>query len=260
MIGYLSYTEENKGWEVGVRKILGQPFLEARLGPGKRLAERFFAKRAARALARAGVRTAVFPRDYPHQEIFAKYGILPVDVLPLYRRMAPLIVRRKMSRQGLSPSTTTVAVAAERMTAEIGKLVTELALQVRYVMLTASGAEEFCQSLQREYGVSVLQNPAPRQIQRADVLLLLSPPSGGIGAENAVTLHLYDGDCVLRRNGVAFSLPPRMMGEVEENCNFSQLLAVLSGNGILQNDQIPIMEVDITGKNYYNANTVNNIE
>jgi len=256
MVGYISYTPENKGWEVARRRLVGTAFLEARLGQSRRLTERFCAARAARAMARAGVRSAVFPTGFPHQDLFLRRGILPVDTLPLYRRMAPLIVKRRMGQLGLSPGTTTVAVVAERMTEELRETVTELALQVRYVMLALeTPAEDFCDMLKREYGISVLQQPTKRQLRQADVLLLLRPWEEE--GTNSLVLYLYDGQRVLWRNGVTFALPRRLMGEVEENCCLPQLLTVLCAGGILQNYQIPIIDVDITGKSYYNADIVN---
>ena len=50
------------------------------------------------------------------------------------------------------------------------------------------------------------------------------------------------------------------MEEVEENCNLPQLLTVLLLGGMLQNYQIPIIDVDITGKSYYNADIVYNAD
>lgn len=256
MLGYISCTPENKNFTIARRRLAGAQFIEARLGQGRRFLQRHYAARAARALSRMGVRQAVFPVDYPHEDLFVRRGILPVDTLPLYRRMTPLIVKRRMGQLGLSPGTTTVAVVAESLNGELEKIVTDLALQVRYVMLSLQvPAEAFCQGLKREYGVSVVQQPARRQLRQADVLLLFRPWEEG--AQNSVVLHLYDGERVLWRNAVSFTLPRRLMGEVEENCNFPQLLTVLLVGGILQNYQIPIIDVDITGKSYYNADIVN---
>lgn len=260
MVGYISYTKESKGLLLRKRRVAGLMLLEAQLGKENRLLERLYARRAAREMARRGIREAVFPVDYPHGDLFARRGILPVDLLPLHRAMAPLVVKSRMNRMGLSAGTTTAAVAAERMTAEVGKIVRELALSTRYVMLDAPGAEEFCYGLQREYGVSVILSPRRRQLEEADALLLLKPPEEGMRLKQPILLHLYDGERVLRRNGVDFALPRRLSEQVEENCCQNQLVRLLLGEGMLQNYQIPIIEVDITGKSYYNASTVNNIE
>lgn len=255
MVGYISYTPDNRGCTIARRRLLGAQFMEARLGEDHRLFQRHYAARAARALSRTGVRQAVFPLNYPHEDLFIRRGILPVDTLPLYRRMAPLIVKRRMGQLGLSPGTTTVAVVAEGMTGELERIVTDLALQVRYVMLSLQiPAEAFCEGLKREYGVSIVQQPPRRQLKQADVLLLFRPWEEG--GQGSVVLHLYDGERVLWRNGISFALPRRLMEEVEENCNLPQLLTVLLLGGMLQNYQIPIIDVDITGKSYYNADIV----
>ena len=115
-------------------------------------------------------------------------------------------------------------------------------------------AEAFCEGLKREYGVSIVQQPPRRQLKQADVLLLFRPWEEG--EQGSVVLHLYDGERVLWRNGISFALPRRLMEEVEENCSLPQLLTVLLLGGMLQNYQIPIIDVDITGKSYYNADIV----
>jgi len=260
MVGYIVYTEENRGLRLKRRRIGGVVLLEVSLGKGGRLRERMNARRAAKELAKRRIREAVFPVDYPHGDLFARKGILPVDTLPLYRAMAPEIVKQRLRQLEFSAATTTAAITAERMTAEVGTILRELAMMVRYVMLSADGGEELCAQLRREYGVSVIRQPQSSRIDGADVLLLLRPPEKELKQENPVLLHLYDGERVLQRNGITFSLPRRLLEQVEENCDQKQLLQVLLREGMLQNYQIPIMEVDIPKKSYYNASTVNNIE
>ncbi len=258
MVGYISYTKENRGLTIKRRRISGLVLLEVQLGREGKLSERFQARRAAKHLQRRGIREAVFPTDYPHQDLFIRRGIFPVETLHLYRAMAPLVVKKRMAALGLSGGTTTAAIAAQRMTGEVGEILRTLALAVRYVMLSAEGGEAFCERLRREYGVSVIRQMELEQMAGADVLLLFRSPE--TEPHNPVVLHLYDGECVLERNGVDFSLPRGILEQVEENCSQKQLLAVLLREGVLQNYQIPIMEVDIPEKSYYNASTINNIE
>lgn len=257
MVGYISYTKENKHLAMKRRRIGGLVLLETQLRKELRPVERLQAARAARMLAKRGVRSAVFPTDYPHEDIFARCGIFPVEILPLHRAMAISVMKRKMAALGCTPGTTTAAVAAERVTGEVERLLRDLALSVRYVILAGEGGEECCRHLQREYGVSVLRRTG-NTLPEADVLLLLRPPEGRV--ENPIVLHLYDGERMLRRNGVAFALPGPLQEQVEENCTQEQLLSALLQAGMLQTYQIPIMEVDIPEKSYYNASTINNIE
>ena len=259
MIGYISYTEETKTWSVAEKNLLGLRFLQVTLPGGRKLLGKWYAARAARAMEKLRIRQAVFPCDFPWQDLFIRRGVLPVDTLPFHRRMAPQVVKKAMADRGLSPGSSTVAVVGERMTGELEKILTELALQMRYLTLSVPyGGEDFCQSLRREYGVSVLQSPGREQLAQAQALLLFAPWEGP--AENPVVLHLYDGERVTAHNGVTYGLPPKLEGELEENCCQEQVLAALLAAGILQNYQIPVIEVDIGGKSYYNASTMNNIE
>ncbi len=256
MLGYISYTEGRKRGEVLPRTICGQRFLEAALPKGRRWLGALEAGRLAKALGRRGVRQAVFPVDFPWGEAFARRGILPVDILPLHRAMAALVVRQRMGELGISPSSATVAVAAERMDGVLERVLTDLALHNRYLVLQIpAGADRFCAAMRREYGVSVLRTPTRRQMEQADALLLFSPVEG-LESRSPIQLRLYDGERVLRQNGVRFALPAKLGEEVEENCGAEQLLAVLLGAGILQNHQIPIQTVDSGQKSYYNAYTV----
>lgn len=260
MIGYIAYREDVKTWAVEEKNILGLRFLRLTLPKGRKVLGKLYANRAARAMGRLGVRQAVFPTDFPWEELFTRRGVLPVDTMPLYRRMAPLIVRKQMADLRLSPGNTTVAAVGDNLTGELGKILTELALQVRYLNISMKyGAEEFCHSLRREYGVSVLQRPTRAQLEAAQALLLFAPREE-LTCNNPIVLHLYDGERVLRRNGVVFGLPPKLEGEVEENCCREQVLSALLAAGILQNYQIPVLEVDKAGKSYYNADTMTNIE
>ena len=260
MIGYIAYRDDVKTWHVEERNLLGLRFLTAAIPRGRRILGKYCAARAARCLGRLGVRQAVFPSDFPWGALFARQGILPVDILPLCRRMMPVVVKRRLAEMGISPGRTTVAAVGENLTGEIGMILTELALQVRYLTVSMKyGAEEFCHSLRREYGVSALQRPTREQLAAADVLLLFSPRADLPGA-NPIVIRLYHGAEDLERLGASFALPPRLAGTVEENCRTDQLLCALLTAGILQNYQIPVREVDKGEKSYYNADTMTNIE
>ena len=153
MIGYIAYREDVKTWAVEEKNILGLRFLRLTLPKGRRVLGKHYAGRAARAMGKLGVRQAVFPTDFPWQDLFTRRGVLPVDTLLLYRRMAPQIVKKQMADLGLSPGSTTVAAVGDNLNGELGRILTELALQVRYLTVSMKyGAEEFCHSLRREYG------------------------------------------------------------------------------------------------------------
>ena len=256
MIGLIVFEEGARRGSLAEKTILGVRVVRAS-GPGRgSILGRLWARRLAAAMARRGVREAVYPCGFPWEGAFLRRGILPVDTVPLYRAMAPLTVRWAMARRGISPAAATAALVARGVGEDARRILTELALQVRYVMLCAAGGEDLCRSLQREYGVSVLRAPTRRQLAQAQVLVLLSPPPEGLAADAPVVLRLYEGSHGTEENDFRFGLPGLLEKEVEENCEKEQLLAALHRAGALKNEQIPIMEVDIRGKTLYNASIV----
>ena len=111
MYGYIVYAKDQRRGRLSPRNLLGLSVLEA-VVPERRIRGALAARRFAAAMRRAGVRQAVFPRDFPYGEYFVRRGILPVEVLELYRRMAPLMVRHRMSQLELSASAATAAKRA----------------------------------------------------------------------------------------------------------------------------------------------------
>lgn len=118
----------------------------------------------------------MFPVDFPYTALFLGQGICPVDTLPLRRALAAPLTRRKLESMGLGPTQAVVAVSAQRLIREAEDAVRSLALSFRYVLLSAgAGGEVLARELRREYGISLLLDPARDQLDRADALLLYAP-------------------------------------------------------------------------------------
>lgn len=149
---------------------------------------------AARQMRERGVRSAVFPVDFPYTALFLGQGICPVDTLPLRRALAAPLTRRKLESMGLGPTQAVVAVSAQRLIREAEDAVRSLALSFRYVLLSAgAGGEVLARELRREYGISLLLDPARDQLDRADALLLYAPRPD-LAGDNAVLWGLYPGE------------------------------------------------------------------
>ena len=194
----------------GERRLLGVPFLTLSMGQPPRphgpLARRR-ALLAARQMRERGVRSAVFPVDFPYTALFLGQGICPVDTLPLRRALAAPLTRRKLESMGLGPTQAVVAVSAQRLIREAEDAVRSLALSFRYVLLSAgSGGEVLARELRREYGISLLLDPARDQLDRADALLLYAPRPD-LAGDNAVLWGLYPGG-ELGRAACPWSCPP----------------------------------------------------
>ena len=233
MLGYIIYGDGPKKPELGERRIAGASFLSLRMGEARRPNSPFALRRATRGAAQlreAGARRAVFPVDFPYTALFIRQGVTPVETLPLRRALAGPLTRRRMEELGLSPTQAVVAVSADRMTREVSDTARSLALSFRYVLLSVrAGGEEFARSLRREYGVSLLLDPSPDQLNRADALLLFSPRED-LAQENRALCALYPGG-EAGRGCLPLCLPAGLAERLEPNCGQEQLSAALYALG-----------------------------
>ena len=195
MLGYIIYGEGPKRPELGDLQLSGGNFVTLRMGlearPNGPLA-RYRARQGARLLREAGARSAVFPVDFPYTAMFIRQGILPIDTLPLRRALAAPLTRRRLEAGGFQPTQAVVAIAGDRAVREVTECAKALALSYRYVLLSARGAENFSKSLRREYGISLLLDPSPDQLNRADALVLFSPRTD-LSQDNPILYALYPG-------------------------------------------------------------------
>lgn len=235
MLGYIIYGDGPKRPEIGERRLLGAPFLTLSMGQPARPQSPLARRRALAAAGRMrerGVRGAVFPVDFPYTALFLSQGICPVDTLPLRRALAAPLTRRKLEALGLGPTQAVVAVAADQLVREVEEAVRSLAVSFRYVLLDArAGGEALARELRREYGVSLLLDPARDQMDRADALLLYAPRPK-LAGDNAIVWGLYPGG-EIGRGRLPLPLPAALMDRVEPNCGREQLTAALFALGAL---------------------------
>lgn len=259
MLGYISYGDGLKRPVLERLQLQGCPFVGLRLPSGRRpegaLARRRAAA-AARALRSMGVRQAVFPMEFPYGSLFLRQGVTPVDPVPLRRALAAGLVQRELSRMGLDGAHGVIAVSGERMERPLMDTVRTLAIRYRYVILDVpSGGEEFARTLRREYGISLLLQPAAEQMERADALLLFSL-RGDLRGENPVCYALYPGG-EKGWEAVSYGLPAALREQSGSDCCREQLLAALWAAGVLSpEDILAEIDVDRTGKCLYNAKDI----
>ena len=237
MLGYIIYGDGPKKPELGESRLPGGTFTTLRMGqaahPNGPLALSR-ARKSARRLREAGVRSAVFPVDFPYTALFIRQGVCPVDTLPLRRALAAPLTRRRLEEKGLATTEAVVAIAGDRAGRELLETAKALALSYRYVLLSVRGGEEeFARSLRREYGVSLLLGPSKDQLEGAEALVLFDARTD-LSLGNPVALRLYDEEQALP----LLSLPPNLEGALPEGVNRGQLLAVLREAGALKREQI----------------------
>lgn len=233
MLGYVIYGEGPKRPETGFREIRGGRFSTLTVRAAARPFGLITRRRVESALLRwreTGVRRAVFPVDFPYAALALQAGIRPVDTMPLRRALAAPVTRIRLREMGLLPTEAVAAVAAEEVSEEVRRTVSELAGSCRYVMLSAGrGGEELAASLWRERGVSLLLQPTRQQLEQADALLLYAPRPE-LTLRNRVVYALYPGE---ERFQLPLLLPDRPENPVEDNCDREQLAAALYGMGAM---------------------------
>ncbi|MBE6910099.1 MAG: hypothetical protein E7474_11090 [Ruminococcaceae bacterium] len=110
---------------------------------------------AADALRRAPARVAVFPPDYAYRAAFARRGVAPAPLTPLYRATAVTLTRAYMAQRGVAPERATVAFAAREASPQLRALIGALAGEVRYMALCVPrGGEALARELRRSLGVA----------------------------------------------------------------------------------------------------------
>ena len=124
------------GEKNGARMLCGVRFDAAYASRGEGMLAALSAKRAAKYLQKHRVSYAVFPKDYPYAEVFARCGVLPPPEKPLRMAKAAEIIRRAMARLGLAPAR-------------------ELSKDVRYLALCAPNGERLARTLRWDCGASV---------------------------------------------------------------------------------------------------------
>ena len=239
MIGMIQWSGERKR-ELREDEVLHLRFLLAEIPRGERTPEGVLRKRvesAARRFRKVGVRRLVLPVEFPYGEQLEKYGLQAVSTLALRRQLGAEWVRAVMERVKLSPGRAKIAISARELTGELVRIVTELALRNRYLLLDLPrGGETLCRELRREYGASLLLAPSKGQLEEADLLLLFDPREELEGT-GQIVLPLYgeDASCF-----PPLVLPPDLEDGLPEGADRLQLLAALREGGVLHTGQIAL--------------------
>ena len=241
MLGLIHWAPPESGGRlrrtaVEERRILGVPFLWAGIPRGPRTPEAVARRRvtaAARRLRKLGAARLVLPEGFPYGAQLERAGVGPIATAPLRRLLAAELVRSAAAGKGPAAR---LAAAGDRLSGELARAVTELALGSRYVMVDVPfGAGELAARLRREYGVSLLLSPSREQLAEADVLALFDPRPD-LGETRGTVLRLWDEEAPLP----PLLLPPELERQLPQSCSRPQLLAALVEGGALRAGQITV--------------------
>ena len=195
-------------------------------GEGRRCA--LAARRAARFLARSGVRLAALPPDYPYAAAFSRLGIAQSDAGALYRACAAKIVRCALSSRGISPQTASVALLSRKPSAALDRAAHELCPCVRYLTLCVPNGEELARALRWQYGMAVR---LAREGEEVSATLAVS--FDGAPAARCPCLPLADGR-------LSVSLQAQIGGAEYTDV---PLLAAMKAADVLKADEIRVQRV-----------------
>lgn len=255
MVGLLLWKEERgekreRTVQVREQSVLRLRFQTAEILRTARTPEAVLRRRVTTALKRlrkAGVDRLVLPEEFPFGDLLEKLELQPVSTVPLRQALAADWVRWLLAERDTASAR--VAVSAERLTGEVVRTVTELALRYRYVLLDLPhGGEELCRNLRREYGISLLMGPSVEQMEEAEALVLFAPRAD---CRAPAALRLYDEGMPLP----PLSLPPALEEKLPPGVQRGQLLAVLRESGVLRAGQIAFESSNLAKKGRFLADS-----
>lgn len=246
MVGLLIWKEKRTGKReravtVEERRILQVRFLCAEILKTERTPEAVMRRRiaaAGRRWKKLGVSQVVLPEGFPYGQELGRIGILPVSTQSLRQALAADWVRWLLAEKEVAPAGARIGVSADRLTGEVVRTVTELALRHRYILLDLPyGGEELCRRLRREFGVSLLLGPSVDQLEGAEVWVQFSVREGS-SAANALRLHAEQSPLP------PLLLPPALEAQLPSGTERGQLLSVLRESGA-----IPLGQIAVGGAN-----------
>lgn len=242
MFGMILWKAPGQGAAVAMveKHVLHARFYCAQIARGPRTPEVVVRRRVAQAVRRlkkAGALRVVLPEDFAWDALLQRGGVRPMTALPLARRMAAELAEAELRRMGTEASGARLAVAGERLSGELTRTVTELALRHRYVLLDVPyGGEELGRQLRREYGVTLLLCPGAEQMAAADVLVLFGPRPD-LPRKSPSVLELYEGG---KLHLPPLLLPPVLESKLPEGVDRPQMLCALQEAGALRPGQVTV--------------------
>lgn len=242
MLGMMIWkTPEKREKAVTIREqmVLHVRFTCAEVANGKWMPEAALRRRvrgAARRLKKLGVTEVVTPENFSFGDVLEQVGVRVISTLALRRMIAADWLRIELMAHGITGTGIRVAVAAEELTGELVRTVTELALRYRYVLLDVRrGGEELCRHLRREYGVALQLTPSAEQVRQAQAVLLFAKRPEW-DEKNPVVLRLWGEEDPLP----TLALPPALEAQLPAGPDRSQLLAAFRQAGVLRPGQLTV--------------------
>lgn len=226
--------KREKGVIIKEERIAQMRLLQAEISRSPKTTEMILRRRvtaAAKRLQKRGITRVILPVDFAYEEQIQKRNLIPVSTIPLRQVIAADWVRWLLEKRGIPAGEACVAVGAEKLTGEVVRTVTKLALRHRYVLLDVPRGGELSRQLRREYGVSLLLESLRKEMNGVDVFLFFQPQTGfGTG------LCLVDESVPLPPLHLGLDLEKSLSADVDRG----QMLSALLQAGTLRSDEIVV--------------------
>ena len=240
MLGLIGYRDA--GEKKGARTLCGVRFCAAYTARGEGMLAAFSAKRAAKYLQKRRVRYAVFPQNYPYEEVFARYGVMPPPEQPLRMAKAAEIIRCAMARLGLAPERARIALCAPSQSTALEAAARELVKDVRYLTICAPNGERLARTLRWDCGATV------HTVQRGETIAAdLTVCFDGVLPSIGAVLPLQSG-------ALSVAYGTENLGEASAVWNEDQLICALYASLARRADEIWVKDVKMPPDGGQNAN------
>lgn len=153
MLGLLSWSGER---DVRLERIrlMGMPVLRVSIPSGGRW-ENYRLRRAGRLLARQRVRRMLVPQKFDGWQELSRWGLRPVDPMPLYRAMADRLVLAELARRGVENRWACVALRGDYVDGDLERTARLLCPQVRTLLIQVDwGGARLVRELYRSFGAA----------------------------------------------------------------------------------------------------------
>lgn len=233
MLGMILWkTGEGRKVDLGEQRVLHVRFACARVERSEKTPERALKRRirtAVKQLRKLGVSSLVLPENFSFSTSVEELGIQTVSTVPLQQMLAADWAGAALWQREIFGACVRIAVAADELSGEVVRTVTELCLRYRYVLLDVpEGGERLAVYLRREYGVALQLHPTQEQADGAEAAVLFAPRQKW-KQENPVCLRLYQ-----ERSLPGLILPPALSEQLPAGVNRGMLLAALQRAGALK--------------------------
>ncbi len=228
MLGWLCWSEGRE--RAGRAEIAGLPVLRVPVRRREGTPEWLLRRRvraAGRTLARAGVRRAILPEEFPYGELLAGEGVFPVETLPLWRALAAELAWKALRERGAGGEG--VVICADALTGEVRRTVEALLRRCRTVSLDAPDPEgAYARVLRRRLGAALRTGDAGAEVR---LLFVRRRP------ERAGDIPLYPG---AEGPKAALRLPEAWEARMPKGAQREGVIAALLAAGRLQREEIAI--------------------